>query len=57
MNASTVSGQQLAVFRSHSGQVYVLDAYCPHLGANLACGGRVVKDGSSTHIDDHVVSE
>ena len=22
----------------------VLDAYCPHLGANLAVGGHVVKD-------------
>ena len=33
-------GQQLVVFRGEDGQVAALDAYCPHLGANLA-GGRV----------------
>ncbi|KAL8174272.1 UNVERIFIED_CONTAM: hypothetical protein K2H54_041161 [Gekko kuhli] len=35
-------GEQFAVFRDLSGQSYVLDAYCPHLGANLSVGGRVV---------------
>ncbi|XP_070408666.1 cholesterol 7-desaturase nvd [Nothobranchius furzeri] len=35
-------GEQLAVFRGQDGKAYVLDAYCPHLGANLAVGGRVV---------------
>nr|XP_032628776.1 cholesterol 7-desaturase-like [Chelonoidis abingdonii] len=35
-------GEQVAVFRALDGQVYVVDAYCPHLGANLAAGGRVV---------------
>ncbi|XP_015278578.1 PREDICTED: cholesterol 7-desaturase-like [Gekko japonicus] len=34
--------EQFAVFRDLSGQSYVLDAYCPHLGANLSVGGRVV---------------
>ncbi|XP_038124189.1 cholesterol 7-desaturase nvd [Cyprinodon tularosa] len=37
-----ILGQQLAVFRGHDGIAYVLDAYCPHLGANLAVGGRVL---------------
>lgn len=37
-----VSGVQLAVFRGEDGQAHVLDAYCPHLGANLAVGGRVL---------------
>ncbi|XP_075912265.1 cholesterol 7-desaturase nvd-like isoform X1 [Petromyzon marinus] len=37
-------GEQLAVFRSEQGQVSVLDAYCPHLGANLAVGGQVRGD-------------
>ncbi len=32
----------MAVFRGHNGEAYVVDAYCPHLGANLAVGGRVV---------------
>lgn len=31
----------MAVFRGHDGKAYVVDAYCPHLGANLAVGGRV----------------
>ncbi|XP_072310932.1 cholesterol 7-desaturase nvd [Eucyclogobius newberryi] len=38
----TVLGQQVAVFRGQEGRAFVLDAYCPHLGANLAVGGRVV---------------
>ncbi|TKS84200.1 Cholesterol 7-desaturase [Collichthys lucidus] len=38
----TVLGEQVAVFRGQNGKVYVLDAYCPHLGANLGVGGRVV---------------
>jgi len=36
-------GQDLVVFRSDiDGKIAILDAYCPHLGANLAAGGRVV---------------
>jgi cholesterol 7-dehydrogenase len=31
-------GQKLAVFRGENGQVGVMDAYCPHLNANLAYG-------------------
>lgn len=38
-------GQNFVVFRaSDSGQVSVLDAYCPHLGANLGVGGIVRGD-------------
>ena len=32
----------LVMFRGESGKAAVLDAYCPHLGAHLAEGGRVV---------------
>ncbi|XP_029024970.1 cholesterol 7-desaturase nvd [Betta splendens] len=35
-------GEQLAVFRGQDGASYVVESYCPHLGANLAVGGRVV---------------
>eukprot|EP01114_Cavostelium_apophysatum_P017828 TRINITY_DN5380_c0_g1_i1.p1 TRINITY_DN5380_c0_g1~~TRINITY_DN5380_c0_g1_i1.p1 ORF type:complete len:475 (-),score=69.94 TRINITY_DN5380_c0_g1_i1:44-1468(-) len=35
-------GEHLALFRTESGKAAVLDAYCPHLGANLAVGGKVV---------------
>ncbi|GAA3978890.1 Rieske 2Fe-2S domain-containing protein [Actinomadura viridis] len=34
-------GRDLALFRTASGDARVVDAYCPHLGANLAHGGRV----------------
>lgn len=35
-------GEHLAVFRGEDGVVHIVDAYCPHLGANLAIGGQVV---------------
>jgi cholesterol 7-dehydrogenase len=37
-------GESLAVFRANNGKVYVVSAYCPHLGANLGVGGEVVHD-------------
>ena len=29
------------MFRDTNGHVHALDAFCPHLGANLAVGGKV----------------
>ncbi|XP_066436107.1 cholesterol 7-desaturase nvd-like [Eleutherodactylus coqui] len=40
----SLCGEQLAVYRTLDGRVFAVDAYCPHLGANLAVGGRVVGD-------------
>lgn len=37
-------GLQLALFRDEHGEAHAIDAYCPHLGANFAAGGRVVGD-------------
>lgn len=37
-------GEHLIIFRSIDGQVSALNAYCPHLGANMAVGGRVKGD-------------
>ena len=37
-------GRELVIFRSASGVARVFDAYCPHLGAHLAVGGKVVGD-------------
>lgn len=34
-------GQNFALFRDEEGKVHILDAYCAHLGANLAVGGKV----------------
>lgn len=36
-------GEHFAVYRTKSKKVRVLDAYCPHMGSNLAVGG-LVKD-------------
>ena len=35
-------GRKLAAFRGKGGRAYVVDAFCPHLGAHLGVGGRVV---------------
>jgi phenylpropionate dioxygenase-like ring-hydroxylating dioxygenase large terminal subunit len=35
-------GRDLVVFRGEDGGVRVLDAHCPHLGAHLGYGGKVV---------------
>ncbi|XP_032676575.1 cholesterol 7-desaturase [Odontomachus brunneus] len=37
-------GENFAVFRTEKGIVNILDAYCPHLGANMGEGGRVKGD-------------
>jgi phenylpropionate dioxygenase-like ring-hydroxylating dioxygenase large terminal subunit len=34
--------KNLVVFRTTSGKIHVLDAFCPHLGANIGVGGSVV---------------
>ena len=33
--------RDLVVWRGENGEPHVMDAYCPHLGANIAYGGRV----------------
>ena len=37
-------GKELVLFRDESGKASVLDAFCPHLGAHLGHGGKVVGD-------------
>lgn len=34
-------GLELAIYRGEDGQARILHAYCPHMGANIAVGGRV----------------
>ncbi|MBW4622033.1 MAG: Rieske 2Fe-2S domain-containing protein [Cyanosarcina radialis HA8281-LM2] len=34
-------GKNLVLFRTEKGIPHILDAHCPHLGANLAYGGKV----------------
>lgn len=34
--------RELVIFRTESGRAAVLDAHCPHLGAHLGVGGKVV---------------
>ncbi len=35
-------GRDLVVFRGEDGSATILDAYCPHLGAHLGVGGKVI---------------
>jgi 3-ketosteroid 9alpha-monooxygenase subunit A len=37
-------GRKLVAFRGESGKPYVMDAHCPHLGADLGVGGTIVGD-------------
>ncbi|OXH81003.1 Rieske (2Fe-2S) protein, partial [Burkholderia multivorans] len=37
-------GKDLVMFRGESGEIGVLDAYCPHLGAHMGHGGTVEGD-------------
>lgn len=37
-------GEQLICFRDTSGTAHVLDAYCPHQGADIGVGGKVSGD-------------
>ena len=37
-------GQDLVLWRDQAGRVHVFDAHCPHLGAHLGHGGKVVDD-------------
>lgn len=34
-------GEDLVLFRGEDGKANVIDAYCPHLGADLSAGGKV----------------
>lgn len=36
--------RELVLFRGEGGEVATLDAFCPHLGAHLGVGGRVVEE-------------
>jgi nitrite reductase/ring-hydroxylating ferredoxin subunit len=47
VHSITALGEEYVFFRTNSGNskaLAMLDAYCPHLGANLSVGGKVVDD-------------
>ena len=44
VQAITYFDQDLVLFRNRDGVARVLDAYCPHIGAHLGEGGRVMGD-------------
>jgi nitrite reductase/ring-hydroxylating ferredoxin subunit len=37
-------GEEMVLFRTRSGKARVLDPFCPHLGAHLGYGGRVMAE-------------
>lgn len=41
---ATFMGQELVVYRTASGKAVVSDAHCPHMGAHLAHGGKVLNE-------------
>ncbi len=45
VRAVSYLGVDLVLFRSEDGTARVFDAHCPHLGAHLGVGGRVLGDG------------
>ena len=40
----SVLGGEFALFRGEDGKARMISAFCPHLGANLAIGGKVTKN-------------
>lgn len=40
----TFAGQEVVVFKTEAGKIAVLDAYCPHMGAHLGHGGKIVDE-------------
>ena len=50
-------GNDLVAFRSTAGKVTVLDAYCPHLGAHLGYGGRVINETISCPFHGWIFNE
>lgn len=40
-----VFGKDVVLYRSETGEARMIDAYCPHLGAHIGCGGKVDGDG------------
>ncbi len=47
-------GEDLVLFRGQNGTAHVLDAYCPHLGANLGVGIRGTP-GSGAEVRDNTL--
>lgn len=48
-------GVEVAVVRGANGVVSVLDAFCPHLGANLTVGGTVHQSGSKKCLQESCI--
>ncbi|KIG16382.1 Terminal oxygenase KshA [Enhygromyxa salina] len=51
LQARRLFDRDVVVFRTESGQVAVIDAHCPHMGAHLGHGGRV--DGDAVRCPFH----
>src|SRR5437868_4796294 len=44
LRALRFCGSEIVAFRGEDGVAHVIDAHCPHLGAHLGHGGRVLGD-------------
>ena len=45
VQAVSIFGQELVLFRTESGKPQLMEPYCPHLGAHLGHGGEVKGEG------------
>ncbi len=43
LHSARYLGRDLVMFRDSAGRAHVLDAICPHLGAHLGVGGKIVE--------------
>ena len=48
IHESILCGHDIILFRDENSTIACLDAYCPHLGANLAAGGRLTTHKNET---------
>lgn len=44
IHSYSVSGEGIIAFKDSQGEIHVFDAYCPHQGAHLGCGGVLDDD-------------
>lgn len=44
IKAITFMGNELVLYRTESGKASVSDAFCPHMGAHFAHGGKIIKE-------------
>jgi phenylpropionate dioxygenase-like ring-hydroxylating dioxygenase large terminal subunit len=42
--SKTFAGEEIVIFKTNSGKIGIVDAFCKHMGAHLGKGGKVVEE-------------